>query len=104
MGIKDQIQDNTKTIIKIAAKIQADVNAAGMGPPGTQPADKGAALPHLTKPKHTTSYVLFISVPRCEAQDISAAIEFLRRPGEGTNFAVMDAILTHARSCGWDPD
>lgn len=96
MGVtaKDQIRENVKALQRISAKTAAKL----------EPRENGASpsYPHLSKPRHTTSHVLYVSVPEEKAPDISAAIEFLRRPGERANFAVIDAILNHAQSCGWD--
>ena len=102
MNLRDQILENVRAMHRVAAKNQAAANAVPQDP---QVSDngRGADLPHLSKPKHTTSYVLFVSVPEEKAPDVSAAIEFLRRPGERANYVVMDAILGNAIACGWEP-
>ena len=102
MDQKDQIRENVTAMHRVAAKIKADINEDSMGPPGSDNG-RGADLPHLSKPKHTTSYVLFISVPEEKAPDTSAAMEWLCMSGDRANAVVLDAIEYYARFCGWVP-
>ena len=109
MDQKDQILENVKAMHRIAQKIQADINEAGMGSPGTN--GRGAELPHLSRREHTTSYALFVSVPEGMAPDVSAALEYLTTDqgpsgqiSQGpTNLAVLEAIIQHAKGNGWLP-
>ena len=104
MNLKDQILENVRAMHRVAAKTQAAVNAVPQDPQGS---DNGRAsrpdLPNLTKPRHTTSYVLFVSVPEDMAPDISSYIDFLRRPGERANAVVMEALRDAAEAAGWEP-
>lgn len=104
MNQKDQIAANVRKMREVAAKIQADINEAGMGPPGGSDNSSAPAYPHLHKPIHTTSYVSYISVPEDKARAYSAAIDFLRMPGERANSVVIESVIGSAIACGWDPD
>lgn len=104
MDHKAQINANIEAIHRIAQKTRAAINAVPQGPQNG--ADRAPVYPHLSKPKHTTSYVSYVSVPEDQAADYSAAVSFLwsLSPDVGANTGIVEAVIQHARACGWDPD
>ncbi len=104
MTTKAQIQENVRAMQRIAQGIQAAVDAVPQGPE-LNGNGRGPDLPHLSKPKHTTSYVSYVSVPEDQAPDYSAAVSFLLsfEPGAGANAGIIHAVIRQAKAWGWEP-
>ena len=104
--VAKKIQDATNAVPQVSKGIRDAITAVPQ-PQGPRVSDNGRGpLPHLSKPKHTTSWVLFTSVPEEMAPDISAALEYLTDFSNirgVTNKAVLQAIINDAKAAGWEP-